>query len=167
MPGFLRAHALSDQWPFLSDLAELELQRGLMIDRADSTPATVAELARVPAERWATLRFAPVCALRLLELRYPVHRLWLAVKEERPVGEIDLAPTATHIVTWRQDSAVFHRVLDARESAALDSVIGGVPFAEACAAVAIDDAADRAAGYLAARLKQWVTDGLLILRGGA
>lgn len=159
LPAFVRQHALIERWSYLADLALLEWSIMEAFDAPDAEPITPASLTTVPADRWAELRLDVTPSLRMLRLQWPVHEVWARTQREEDVGDVHTTPTVIRV--WRQNLRVFHRAVDAAESAALDALANGATFAETCesiAAVAGDaPPADRAV----ALLHDWLADELL------
>lgn len=165
MPEFVAQHALSDRWPFLADLVRLELARGDMIDAADARPLRPADLAALPGQSWPDLVLSRVHASHLLQLDYPVHRLWLAINEDEPQRCDVRDPAPTYLVTWRHELTVYHRALERREFETLVALDGQTAFAGICERIAEGSNARDAALYLVERLRLWAEDGLLMFGG--
>lgn len=161
LPDFVALHHLSQQWPYLADLARLEWSILDAFDAADAPPLDAAALAAVAAERWPELRFQLTPSLRVLRLGWPVQEIWHhAQRGESPSA---LRPEDTALRVWRQDLRVFHRPMDAAETAGLLAVAAAAPFAAVCEQITLyDDAgADAAAQRAFSLISQWLTDGLL------
>jgi len=142
--------------PHLGDLARLERARTDVFDAPDDVPLTIAHLRAVDPAAWPALRFAPLRALAVLRLDWPVHELW---------GDDDavpLAPASTTLRVWRGVAhRVFHAVLEPRAALALERLIAGEPFGTVCGAfddLPPEEGARQATGLLA----RWVEDGLVI-----
>lgn len=136
-----------------ADLAALEWARVEAFDAPDEAPVRLADLAAVPADDWAALRFRPVASLHRLAADWPVDRLWAA-----PTDVVDPAPTRLRV--WRQEHVVYHCPIESAEDAALARLAAGEPFASICEAFADgDDAA--AAAAAGSHLVRWIEDGLV------
>ncbi|MCA9672690.1 MAG: putative DNA-binding domain-containing protein, partial [Myxococcales bacterium] len=171
VPRFVAESPLVERWPFLADLARLEHARGEMTDAPEprQAPVTAQALAQLPAEAWAELRLSLVPAHQLLVLDYPVHRLWLSIKQsldaasaakpaaERDERETRLEAERAYVVTWRQGVTVYHRAIDAAEHAALSIFAAGGAFAELCEQLELADPA-----IIVGYLRRWVADGLVL-----
>lgn len=160
LAGFLETHALADRFPWLAELAQLEWARGEMIDGPDSEPVTPEALAAVAPERWPELRFGLVRAHQILRLDYPVHRVWMATREARPLPDT-LEAEPTHLITWRQGITVNHRRISAEEAQLLNGFGEERTLAEI--GLRLQQAApDRDNGqFIATALRRWVPTGLL------
>ncbi len=139
----------------LADLAELEWARVEVFDAPDAKSVTIDDLISVPAAAWPTQRFSPIPAIQPLRAHYPVHQLWSGSKS------LDLSAAETSLRVWRKnDCEVVHAPMDDRESAALDKMIPGEPFAAICETFADLpelQAAQQATGLLA----RWIEDGII------
>ena len=81
--------------------------------------------------------------------------------ETRPVDEV-AAGGGEALLIWRQGIAVFHRVTDAAEAAALDRVADGTTFGAICEALCEDRPEQEAATQAFAWLSTWTADELLV-----
>ncbi len=139
----------------LADLAELEWARVEVFDAPDAECATIDELATVPPEAWPALRFSMIPAIQTLRVQYPAHQLW----SDSQSLEVPAAETSLRI--WRKnDFLVLHAPMDERESAALQEMIAGEPFAAICETFA-DLPEIEAAQEAAALLVRWIEDGIV------
>ena len=139
----------------LADLAELEWARIEVFDAPDAECATIEDFISVPADAWPDLRFSAIPAIKTLRAQYPVHQLWSADKSP------DVTAAETSLRVWRaNDCRVFHAPMDERESAAIQEMIAGEPFAAICETFA-DLPEIEAAQEAAALLVRWIEDGII------
>lgn len=151
--------------PFLADLAQLEWARVEVFDAADADPLRLADLASVPPDDWAALRFRPIPACRVVECGWPVHELWAAAGAE--TGEpLQAGPAATIVRVWREEWSVSHVAMGQREARAFRLLQGGESFATLCAALEDDLDPETAAREVASLLLRWIEDGVLAAPGG-
>jgi len=145
----------------LADLAELEWVRVEVFDAPDAECATTGDLLSVPADAWPGLRFSTIPAIRILRAHYPVHQLWSGSKS------LEVSAVDTVLRVWRKDDfQVLHAPMDERESAALEKMISGEPFAAVCEAFA-DLAEIQAAQEATGLLARWIEDGIIARVDGA
>jgi hypothetical protein len=142
--------------PYLGDLARLERARTDVFDAPDDPPPlAVADLGALAPDAWPELRFAPIRALTLLRLDWPVHELWGSAEA------LPAAPAPTAVRVWRGAGyRVFHAVLEPRAACALERLVAGEPFGAICAAfddLPPDEGARQASGLLA----RWLEDGTI------
>jgi hypothetical protein len=139
----------------LADLAELEWARLEVFDAPDDDCATMADLAVVPPDTWPSLRFSMIPAIRTLRAQFPVHQLWSDGKSP------DMPPVETSLRIWRKNGfQVLHAPMDERESAALDRMVSGEPFATICETFADLPEMD-AVQETTALLARWIEDGII------
>ncbi|HEY5863731.1 MAG TPA: DNA-binding domain-containing protein, partial [Casimicrobiaceae bacterium] len=91
--GFLAAFPpVSEQVPYLPDVAKLEWLVHLAHYAADAPPFDAAVLAGIPAAQLGQARLVPAPATALVESRWPVASIWRAhVADDDHVPEVDLA----------------------------------------------------------------------------
>ena len=93
--------------------------------------------------------------MQILRVQYPVHQLWSG--DVSP--EVSAAETSLRV--WRKnDYEVLHAPMDARESAALNKMISGEPFAAICETFA-DLPEMVAARETTGLLARWIEDGII------
>ncbi|MEO8006227.1 MAG: DNA-binding domain-containing protein [Betaproteobacteria bacterium] len=145
--------------PELAELARFEWALGRAFDAPDEASVSFEQVASVPPEAWAGLRFRPHPALRTMELRTNAVAIWkLLNNEEDPCAAETLAAPVTWAV-WRKEHSPFFRSLEDDEAWALAATVAGSSFGELCAGlcdwIPEDQAAPRAAGLL----RGWVEEG--------
>ena len=139
----------------LADLAELEWARIEVFDAPDAECATIEDFVSIPAEAWPALRFSAIPAIKILRAQCPVHHLWSGGKS------LEVTAGETSLRVWRaNDCRVFHALMDKRESAAIQKMISGAPFAAICETFA-DLPEAVAAQESAALLVRWIEDGII------
>jgi hypothetical protein len=154
--------------PFLPDLARLEWARVEVFDAADAEPLGSDDLRAIPPSAWPGLRLALVPALRVLQVAWPVHRIWADAAAEGGTPASALAEDGV-LRVWRDRELTVHQArMDAIEWAALSRMTAGEPFAAVCEAVAAA-APEHAAREAGALLLRWAEDGILAraFRGGS
>jgi len=168
LPGWLAARAPADaRHPALADLARLEWAREDVFDAADEATLALDTVRGWPPDRFGEIPLRLVTAHRVLRLARPVAALWDAIgpaesdAETRPVDEV-AAGGGEALLVWRQGIAVFHRVTDAAEAAALDRVADGTTFGAICEALCEDRPEQEAATQAFAWLSTWTADELLV-----
>lgn len=160
LPAFIQGHALEKTWPALPDLAKLEWARGEVFDAADSTPIQASELATLPPESWAELRFGVIPALRVLDMQLPADAVWLAIERSEPLPQAAEQAAPFSMVVFRSGLIAYHRRAMEGEAAALRAICAGSPFGEICAALEAEHG-EAAAPLAFSLLGRWLEDGLL------
>lgn len=130
LPEFIRQHTPPDQPPWLYDLAVLEDTRVSMITYPDSDVLKVEDLQRIPHVQWGSIRFAPRPAFTMLELEYPVFRVWRAVNDEKEIPTIEKEPYS--VLVWRNNLTVYHEVITPEEANAVKMLQENKTFEEIC-----------------------------------
>jgi hypothetical protein len=144
---------------FLADLARLEWARVEVFDAADAAPLRLADLQSVPADAWPALKLRPIPACVVVESAWPVHRIW-ADAEGGPLASHP-EPEAATVRVWREDWSVSHAAMGGAEQRAFRALERGAPFAGICAAVETHLGANAAAREVGGILMRWLEDGLL------
>lgn len=135
-PDFLAAQPwIAEELPYLPDVAEIERLRAEAHVAADGIALTLADLARLGAETWPSLRLPLHPAARFAWLRTPALTIWDAHQHDDQ-GEI--APD------WRAEGALIARPLDAVTTTAIDA-----PAHRFLAGLRLGETVGRAAGAVA------------------
>jgi hypothetical protein len=150
-------------WPdFLIDLATLELTYNEVFDGpgVEGQPLLhLDQLLAIPPERWPETRLVPVCCLRLLRLRFPVHRYIRAVRQKKDPS-FPRART-THLAVSRRDYVIRRYELSRLQYLLLQALVAGRSVGEAIhgtadtAALGLEDLA----GRLHAWFHHWTAEG--------
>jgi hypothetical protein len=156
--AFLAARGGTGQEPpWLADLARLEWARLDVFDEADVRPLARGDVAALPPDAWASLPLRLVPAVRLLDVRWPVHEIWAATDP----AAVTPAEVPLRLRVWRQGWTVYQTPLDVLEHAALERVRDGCTFGALCEDVAPDRPPEEAASLAGALLLRWLEDEVL------
>jgi hypothetical protein len=154
--------AAGPSWPdFIIDLATLEWTYDEVFDGpgVEGQPLLDAEALRaVPPERWPEARLLPVPCLRLLELRYPVHLYYTAVRRQE---EADFPePAETRLAITRRQYIIRRHELGRAQFVLLDALLRGATVGEAInrAGDTADDE-ERFATALGEWFRDWTAEG--------
>lgn len=150
--AFLAARPVSGAPPWAPDLARLEWARVEVFDAPDAAPIGLADLGRVPAADWPSLRLRPIPALEVVESDWPLDQIWRD-------GAAD-ARRHSALRVWRQEGAVYHCAMDAVEHEAMAGLRSGATFGEICEALGHLEP-EQAAAEAGALLARWLDDGLI------
>jgi hypothetical protein len=146
------------QHPVAAEIAAFEWALGLAFDAEDAPILTLQDLAEIPPENWADLRFKFHPSLQMLPLKWNTIPVWKALDiEETPPKPAKINEPC---VVWRQHLDSHFRSVDATEYAAIELVIAGASFGELCEKLLEhkgDEATNAAAQYLAG----WLNEGLI------
>jgi hypothetical protein len=145
--------------PELAELAQFEWTLGQAFDSPDEDAVRFEEVAAVPPEAWADLRFRPHPSLRRMRLRTNAVTIWKEIDNEGSSFEPETLPEPVNWAIWRKQHSPFFRSLENDEAWALTAMLSQASFGEICAGlcewVAEEEAAARAAGML----RGWVEEG--------
>ena len=160
LPAFLAAHEDYTAAPVLAELARWEWTMTCVFDAADAAPLAHTELASIPPQRWARLRFVWHPSVHRLELAWNVPQLWQALSDDaaRPPATLQAASW----LLWRRELATYFRSLSAAEAAALDAARSGWPFAELCELLCEEVGEAQAPAQAAELLRGWLAAGLIV-----
>jgi hypothetical protein len=166
-PGYLRESRPDDEpgpgWPdFVIDLATLEWTYNEVFDGQGVEGRRLLRpehLRAIPPERWPEARLVAVPCLRLLELRFPVHRYYSAVRRKK-AAEFS-GPEETLLAVTRRRYVVRRYELSRPQFILLDAILHGQSVGEAIelAAKAVDRDVDRLAGDLQDWFRNWTAEG--------
>ncbi len=122
---FLKRSPLRGSRKDLADLAALEWARAGAYVAKDAVPLSLAEMAKIPPERFPKLKLKFVPSVRLVAATHDVAALWAAVEKGTRVPRIKRAKQ--YFVVWRKGFEVFHSRVDVREFKALSLAMAGKP----------------------------------------
>lgn len=145
--------------PELAELARFEWSLGQAFDSPDEDAVHFEEVAAVPPQAWADLRFRPHPGLRTMALRTNAVAIWKDIGNEGNSRAPETLPRPVSWAIWRKQHSPFFRSLEDDEAWALNAMLSQASFGEICAGlcewIAEDEAAARAAGML----RGWVEEG--------
>jgi hypothetical protein len=159
LPAFIGTQRLAAPWPYLEQLAALEAAVLDAFDAPDAAPLEIAILQGIPPEEWPGLRFAVTPSLQRVHVEWRVDDVLRTVQEGAAPSTPAASPTWLRV--WRQDLRVFHRPIDAAETAALEAVATDATFATVCAAVGELIGESAGAERVVQLLDTWFADGLI------
>ena len=140
----------------MADLSRLEWALRSAFDAPDARVLSLADLASLSPEAWATVGFTLAPGATLLHLNHAVAPLWQRLNaNEAPEPVQALACT---LLVWRQGWQPHFRSIEAREAAALAALMAGQSFTEACAPLTSQADGEAIAGQW---LQTWTHEGLL------
>lgn len=128
MPAFLARIAPLRKYPYLADVARLELLIRESYHAGDGTPIDTADLQALPTERLMAARLGLAPALRLLRSDWPVHAIW---QRNQPEGGPLPGPGAEDVVILRPAFDPEPRPLPAGGAAFIAALRSGAPFGTA------------------------------------
>lgn len=122
---------------FVIELASFERTQREVFDGPGierQSPALMAELAKIPADRWGALRLKAAPCLRVRSYEHTVDTYWLAVCDGRPLPSME--PCRRQIAIHRRGFALERHELTAAQCLLLQHLIEGQSLAAAIEATA-------------------------------
>jgi hypothetical protein len=148
--------------PVLAELAQWEWAMTEVFDAADTQLIGPDDLARVPPQMWAELRFRWHPSIRRLALQWNAPQIWQAVSDDAEPPEVTLSCEPVEWLLWRHELRTYFRSLQPSEAAALEAGRQGKPFGELCALLCEELGEEAQAPVTAAAfLREWAESGLL------
>ena len=157
MAAYLQTSLL--QHPIASEMAQFEWALGLAFDAEDAPIFSLQELAKIPPENWAALKFVLHPSAHLLPLQWNVVQIWNALNDEETPPNAVL--TSAPCLVWRMDLNAHFRSVDAAEYDALQLVIAGASFGELCEKLQQNTSEEAASMQAAQYLSGWLNEGLI------
>lgn len=159
MEKFLAGDSTAKKWPYLRELAKVELALMKAFDAKDSGALVLADLLKIPPVQWAGLKFTFSPSIEILsfdwnagELRAELIKKKASIKPVREKNKIRF---------WRKDFTVLYRTVPNLEHAILQSLLKGDSFEEACAVAARKVGVAQAPMAVAQNLQTWIEEGLV------
>lgn len=147
------------QYPIAAEMAAFEWGLGLAFDAEDAPILSLQDLASIPAENWADLRFKFHPSMQILTFKFNVLRVWQALNAE------EAPPKVTQInepcVVWRKDFNSHYRSLEIAEFQAIQYVFSGATFGELCEKLQENTTEEAASMQAAQYLSGWLSEGLI------
>jgi hypothetical protein len=147
----------------LAGLARLEWARADVFDLADEATLTLDALRSWPMESFGELPLRLITAHRLLTVPAGTAALWdtlggdLVERGETPPE----VPGTESLAVWREGTAVYHRVVEESERAALALAAQGTRFGVVCESLLATHGEEAAVVQAYGWLSTWLTDGLV------
>ena len=164
LPEFIRTHPLSDQKPYLGDLARLERTALEIFHAADASVLDESIMRQVPPHEWPAMVMRRHPATCVLNLQWRVDELLSAVEKGEPWREPE--PCSSSLLLWRHNSKVNYRVLQREERAGLELAGQGAAFESICEAVGAEIGSEEdLAASINRMLTRWLSEGLLTREG--
>ncbi len=136
-PGYLAAHSISEELPYLADVARLERLWIECFFAADDEPLDPITFAEAFAKEAAGLRPTLRTAARLARFETPAVTIWAAHKEGG-FEELEPAWQPEHALVVRRDASVAVLLLSEPEAQLLSKIVQNCSLEEAITAVAAD-----------------------------
>ncbi len=159
MAQFLVAGPRYAVHPELAELAQFEWSLGRAFDSPDAAAVRFEDVASLPPQAWADLRFRPHPGLCTLKLRTNAVAIWKAIGDEGDMPEAETFAASVTWAIWRNHHSPFFRSLESDEAWALQAMLSGASFGGICAGLCEWVAEEQAAARAAGLLRGWVEEG--------
>jgi hypothetical protein len=147
------------QYPIAAEMAAFEWGLSLAFDAQDAPILSLQDLAAIPPENWADLRFQFHPSMQLFTFKWNVLRVWQALNAEETPPKV--AQINEPCVVWRKELNSHYRSLELAEFQAIQYVISGASFGDLCEKLQ-ENASEEAATMQAAQyLSGWLNEGLI------
>ena len=159
MAQFLGAAPRYAEHPELAELARFEWTLGQAFDSQDEEAVRFENVAAVPPEAWAELRFRAHSSLKTVATATNAVAIWKDIgAETAPASAALLAEPVTWAI-WRKQHSPFFRSLPNDEAWALNAMLSLASFGEICTGLCEWMAQEEAAPRAASLLRGWVEEG--------
>jgi hypothetical protein len=146
------------QYPVAAEMATFEWALSLAFDATEVPNMQLQELANIPPENWAELRFELQPCIQLCNFSCNTVAVWQALNNQETPPKV--TQQSTHWLIWRQDLDAHFRSLSDDEFKALQQVQRGKNFGDLCEQLATthqEQAGQQAAQFLVG----WIEIGIL------
>ena len=147
------------QHPIAAEMATFEWALGLAFDAEDAPILALQDLAKIPPEDWADLRFNLHPSVQLLVLKWNVLLVWQALDAGEAVPK--LAEINQPCLVWRQNMGSYFRSIDQSEQKALQLLIAEACFGAMCEQLQENASEETATMQAAQYLAGWLNEGLI------
>ena len=158
---FLKNHPHYKNFPYLSELAELEWTMALVFDAADSDVLQLEDMQNIPPEAWINMRLHVHPSVHSMSLAWNVVQIWQTITDEQTPAEPHMSTSKIGWILWRKKFMSQFSSLSEDEEWAIGAMINGLTFGEICEGHCQWIAEDNAGVHAASLLKGWITTGLI------
>lgn len=157
---FLRDRKPYSEQLWLSEMAQFEWALTEAFDACDQQSIKVEEMASIPPQKWAGMRFFLHPSIRSLNLCWNVVELWEQIKKDGTKIAPKQGGMANWIV-WRKEYALQFCPLSVDKAYMLNCILAGEDFGFICSGLCewVDDV--NVAMHAATLLKGFILDGLI------
>jgi hypothetical protein len=161
-PEFIKGYPLSEQFPFLQDLAALERAIMECLYTHHLPALDVSSIQTKSEDDWATARFVLDPAIRLMSVQWPVDSLWKRREHPKPLvlpRARDLA--SRYLLLFRDDNWVRVSAINVYSWTALHMLRSGMPLGAVCEALPKQEGQRSKALPVKEWFSSWVTAGIV------
>jgi len=167
--AFISQHVQDEQFtdaawhelPWLSELALFEFTLGEAFNAANAGVFTEDNMASVPAEAWAKLKFILHPSVRRLNFNFNSVEIWQALTNEVPPAIEAKKGETSHWLVWREKLITQFRSMQADEQLAFNTLCDDGDFTDICESLVPIINEDQIPLHVASLLKTWIRQGLI------
>lgn len=146
--------------PVLPEIAKFEWAIAEVQDEADAVPLTIEEMAKIPPEAWAGMRFSLHPSVQVLSFFYNAPEIWRAIDSNEKPPEAQHQDTPKYWLVWRFEFLSYFNSLTEQESHMFKAIQAGKAFAEICEDLCQWFEDEEVVQFAAGVLRTWVSEGL-------
>ena len=132
LPAFLTDWPLTQQLPFLPDLARLEWSVREAFHAFEEPPLDAAALAQFPLEAWERTQLVFQPSVKVIISRWPIRDLWAARTQPRESIDIDLVNRPQRVLVCRRGLTVICELIEVTPAMLLDGLLAGRSLGAVC-----------------------------------
>ncbi len=136
LPEFLKSYSLTNDFPFLPDLALLEWKVCEAFHAFEKTPTHPSELSKIPPDDWEKISFVFQPSVGLVKSSWPVLDLWNARHTPVEQIKIDLVNRPQNALVFREGFHVHGEPVSDLEFKVLEALLSGKSLGEVFDALA-------------------------------
>lgn len=160
LPDYLKEDE-ENSYPYLSELAQFEWTLTLAFDAADEELVALEQMATIPPESWAKMRFITHPSVHCMHFNWNIVAIWQALsKEETPPDPVKSEQPMPWLI-WRYDYKSRFSSLVEDEAWAINTLQQGASFGELCAGLCEWVSEEEVGLRAASLLKGWIQSDLL------
>lgn len=160
LPEFLRTAPVTEQLPFLPDLAWLEWRVAEAFHAAQQPPFDPQRLAGLSPSAWERLQVVFQPSVALVASAWPIRDIWQARTQPAAAVNVDLVNRPQRVLVFREGLRVRCELIEPAQALLLTELLPGRPLGDACAALA--DATTESPVPVADWFAQWAQRGLVV-----
>jgi hypothetical protein len=161
LPAFILRSELYQELPSANEIAIFDWTMTLVFDAKDAIVITLEQMAAIPTDAWADMRFVFHPSVHRFQFSWNVIEFWQSTLNENSSVSLTEYSSPVCWLFWRSELTSHFISLSNDESWALDAAIAGASFSDICEGLCqfMDEAS--VAILAATMLKKWITSGLI------
>lgn len=150
------------QYPYLAELADFEWKMNFAFDAADAPRVQIEDMAVVPPESWANLKFTLHPSLQRIHYFWNAIPLWQALTDDHELPELQQNTEPASWVLWRTPEYILRFYSTTQEENwLLEGLSQGLSFGALCEGLCQWIKPEEVGMSAASYLKGWIQKGML------